>query len=98
MLLKETVLQRMQLAILFEAFDRGDRTSVGLNGESRARLDRITVHHDRARAAVTRVATDVRARQAQRFAEEVDQQQTWFDVETMFDAVDSNFDWNFRHR
>ena len=66
-LLKESVLQRMQLAVLFETFDGSYLASVGLNGERGARLDRAPVHHDGAGAAMARIATDVRAGEPQMF-------------------------------
>ena len=59
MLLEESILQRVKLAFLLETFNGRYRTSVGLNGKRSARLDRASVHHNRASAAVTRVAADV---------------------------------------
>ena len=72
-LLEESVLQWMQFAVLFESFDGQDRASIGLDSECRARLDRFSIEHDCTRAAVTRITADVRAGQAQVFAQEVDQ-------------------------
>ena len=82
-LLKEALLQRMELAVLFEAFDGHDLAAVGLHGEDRARLDGAAVHDDRAGAAVARVAPDVGAGEPQVLAEEVDQQQPRLDVRRM---------------
>ena len=74
MFLKETVLERMQFAVLFEAFDGHDCTPISLDREHRARLDRASIHHDCARAAVTGVTTDVCSGEPQVFTKEVDQQ------------------------
>src|SRR5262245_49607613 len=95
--LKETVLKRMKFAVLFETFDGGNRTPVSLHGEDGARLHGFSVEHDGTRAAVTRVATDMRAREPQRFTEEVDQQQTRFDVGALLAPIDIYFNSNFRH-
>ncbi len=96
--LEESVLQWMQLAVLFESFNRRDRTPVGLNGKRSTRLDRASIHDNRASAAVTRVTTNVRAGESQCFAKEVDQQQTRFDVGAVFDSVDFYFDRDGGHR
>src|SRR5262245_38964708 len=66
--LKEAVLEWMQFAVLLETFDRGDGTSISLDGEDRARLNRASIQHDCTRAAVTRVAADVRAGEPEGFA------------------------------
>src|SRR5215208_883917 len=66
-LLKEAVLQRMQLTVCFETFDRGYRASIRLNGEGCTRFDCAPIHHHRAGAAVARVTTYVRAGQSQVF-------------------------------
>src|SRR5882724_2613094 len=71
-LLGEALLHRMELAALLQALDRGDLGAVGLDGEHRARLHRIAVEDHGARAAVRRVAADVRARHPEHFADEVD--------------------------
>src|SRR6185503_1699816 len=94
--LKESVLQWMQFPVLFESFDRRDRASISLNSERRTRLERASVHHNCTRAAVTRVTTDVRACQSQSFAEEMDEQHSWFDEGAVLDTVDCHFD--CRHR
>jgi len=94
--LKESILQWMQLAVLFESFHRRDRAPIRLNSERRTRLERPSVHYNRARATVTRVTADVRACQSQGFAKEMDQEHSWFDVCAMLDTVDCNFD--CRHR
>jgi hypothetical protein len=95
-LLKESVLQRMQLTVLFESFHGRDRASISLNSERRTRLERAPVHHDRTRAAVTRITTDMRARQSQSLAKEMDQEHSRLDVSAVFDTVDVHFD--RRHR
>src|SRR5260370_40955273 len=58
----ERLLDRVQLAVwLGEAFDGLDVGAVGLNGEDGARLHGDAVDQDRARAALRRVAADVRS-------------------------------------
>ena len=50
------------VAVLGEALDGRHLVPVGLDGEQRARLDRLAVEQHRAGAARRRVAADVRAR------------------------------------
>src|SRR3989441_5370693 len=47
MLLPETLLDRMEIAVLGEPFDGRDRRAVRLHREERARLHRLPVHEDR---------------------------------------------------
>src|SRR5712691_6879518 len=55
-LLVEGTLDGVQLAVGREPLDRGHLAAVGLDGEHRARLDRLPVEQHRARAAGRRVA------------------------------------------
>jgi hypothetical protein len=80
----------MQRAFLAHSLDRLDLGTVRLGGEQRARLDRLAVEVDGARPAVGRVAADVRAGQAERFTQEVDQEQAGFDVGTLLRAIDGH--------
>ena len=90
--LPERLLERMQRALLAHSLDRLDLGAVRLDGEQRARLDRLTVEVDRARAAVGRVAADVRAGEAERFTQEVDQEQAGFDVGALLSTIDGHRD------
>ena len=79
-MLLERLLHRVQLAVRGQALDGGDLVAVGLDGEHRARLHRLAVEVDRARAARGRVAADVRAGQPEPLAEVVDEQRARFDL------------------
>ena len=79
-LLPEAFLQGMQLTVRREALDRRDRGAVGLDREDRAGLRAPAVDEDGAGAALTGVAPDVRAGQAQVLAEEVDEKHARVDV------------------
>ena len=92
MLLPEAFLQRVQLAVLGQTLDRGDLGAVGLDGEDRAGLDAAAVDQHRARAALARVAADVRAGQQQLLAQEVDEEQARLDVALAHLAVDGHRD------
>src|SRR5712691_1036012 len=78
-LLEESVLQWVQLTVLLQALDSFNLAAIGLDGQQRARLDRLTVEQDGARATVRGIAANVRARQIQVLPDEVDQQQARFD-------------------
>src|SRR5262245_35388772 len=72
-LLPEALLDRVELSVLGEPLDREDVSAVGLNGKHVARLRRSAVDHDRAGAALARVAPDVRPGEIQDVAEVVDE-------------------------
>ena len=92
MFLPEAFLQRMQVAVRGEALDGGDRGAVGLDREDRAGFRASAVDQDGAGAALTGVAPDVRAGQAQVLAQEVDQEQARIDVSLARFAVDGHRD------
>src|SRR5438309_10877843 len=91
-LLMEAFLDRMELAILLEPLDSRDRSLIGLNREHRARLHRAAVHENGARAAVGRIAADVRAGHPEVLAEEVDEKRARLDFDVVRDAVDGHAD------
>ena len=70
----------MQLAVRGEPLDGRDLGAVGLDREDRAGFRAPAVHEDGAGAALTGVAPDVRAGQAQLLAQEVDQEHAGVDV------------------
>src|SRR5262245_7021211 len=72
--LPETFLNRMKFAVLFEPFDSTDFATVRLHGEDGAGLHGLAIDQDRARAAVRRVATNVRAGEPKLVAQKVHQQ------------------------
>ena len=80
MLLPETFLYGVQLAVMLEALDGLHLAAVGLHGEDRAGLHRLAVEQHRARPAVRGVAADVRARQAEALPQEVDQEEARLDL------------------
>src|SRR5688572_28334941 len=88
----ERALHGMQLAILGETLDRHDVGAVRLHREHRARLHRAAVQMHRAAAALARVAADVRAREPESVADEVNQQRALFDFARLLPAVYDDFD------
>ena len=88
----EPLLNRVQRPVLHHSLDRGDLTAVRLHREEGARLDRRAVEPHGARPAARRVAADVRPGQAERLAQEVDEQQARLDVDRVRHAVDGDFD------
>src|ERR1051325_646050 len=91
-LVPESLLHDVQLAVAGETFDRGDRGAVRLHGEHRARLHRLPVEEDRADAALAGVAADVRAGEAELVAQEVDEEEARLDVRRLLRAVDREGD------
>ena len=75
-----------------------DLGAVRLDGEHRARLGAAAVDVDRARAAVAGVAAGVGAGEAERVAQEVDEEEAGLDVGLAGLAVDGDRDVLCRHR
>src|SRR5919201_1563573 len=74
--LAECLLERMELAVAHQAFDRDDLGAGRLHREHQARPRGFAVHEHRARAADAVLAAHVRAGQREIFAQEVDEQLT----------------------
>src|SRR5207245_2525684 len=74
MVLAERLLHWVHRIARRETFDRRDLAAVGLHREHRARLHRLSVEQDGARAARRRVATHVGAGETARLAQVVDEQ------------------------
>ncbi len=98
MLLKKSLLQRMQLAVTLKALDGQYLASIDLRCKHGAGLHRATIDDDRAGPAVARVASYVRACESKRFAEEMNEEQSRLDFRSMLDSVDPYVDLDFCHR
>ena len=72
--LVECLLHRVKRAVLGKPLDRRDLAPVGLDSEGGARLDRLAVEQNSARAARGRVAADGRPRQPETLAQDVDEE------------------------
>src|SRR6266446_301985 len=94
-LLPEALLDRMELAVLGQALDRHDVGAVRLDGEEVAGFDGLTVHEDRARAALARVTADVRPGEAHGLADVVHQEKAGLHFVAVALAVDRHLDWQF---
>ena len=79
-LVPESLLHRVELAVSGQAFDGQDARAVGLHGEHGAAFDGLAVHLDRACAAQRRLAADVRSGEADDLAQVVDEEQPRLDV------------------
>ena len=91
-LLDERPLDRMELAVGREPLDRRHLGARGLEREHRAALHRPPVEEHRARAALARVAADVRAGQPEAVTERVDEERPRLDVERARLAVDAELE------
>ena len=91
-MLVERTLERIQLALGGEPFDRVDARAVGLYRQQHAALDGLAVEVNRAGAAVPRVAAHVRAGQPEVVPDEVDEKPTHGDVVLDRLAVDVHGD------
>jgi hypothetical protein len=88
MLFPETFLHGMKLTVLRQTFNGGNFRAIGLDGQQRAGLYRLTVEHNGAGAADRCFAADVCAGQSGQIADEMNQQQARFNIGFIFFAVD----------
>src|SRR2546429_7668209 len=91
-LLVESLLYGVELAILLEAFDRRDAHPIRLHREHGARLHRPFVQQHGAGAAVRGVAADMRAGHAEVLTEEVDEERARLDLDVVGLTVDGHVD------
>src|SRR5207249_263837 len=94
-LLPEPLLDRVQLAVLRQSLDRHDVGAVRLDREEVAGFDGLTVHQNRAGAALAGVAADVRPGEAHGLADVVHQEQPGLHFVAVALAVDRHLDWQF---
>src|SRR5215470_9691846 len=92
MLAKRGLQRMLGITRLAQALNRVDRRSVRLNGQDRARLHGAAVEVHGPRAALSRVAADMRARDAEVIPQEVHEQPPGLDLSLPPRAVDSNGD------
>src|SRR5262245_41570391 len=97
MLLKESLLQRMELTVLFQALDRQHLAPIGLNCEQGAGFDCLAIEYDRTGATVARIAADMCACEPKVLAKEVHQKQSRLDFCSLRSSVDSHVDTGLGH-
>ena len=90
--LVERLLDGVPLLSVGQAFDRRDRRAVGLRGEHRARLHRLTLDQHGARAARRRVAPDLGAGETTRLPEVLHEQGAGFYIVLLRRPVDRDTD------
>src|SRR5262249_53573719 len=91
-LFPEAILDRVELAVLREAFDGRDVRTIGLHRENSAGLDRLAVNLDGAGTALRRVAPNVRAGETEHVANVMNQEETRLDVVLVLLTVDCDTD------
>jgi hypothetical protein len=89
--LAEGLLQRRQIVIVGQAFDRDDLRTFRLHGEDQAGAHRGTIHQHGAGAANAMLAADVGAGQPQLVAQAIDQRHARLDLDADLLAVDLEF-------
>jgi len=85
--LAERFLERMELAVAHQALDCHELGALGLDSEHDARARRLAVEQNRARAADTMLASDVRAREREIFPDEVHEELARLAPALVLDAV-----------
>src|SRR2546430_6584458 len=89
-LVPEGLLDRVQLAILGQALDRGQALALGLDGEHRAALHRLAVDVDCAGAALACIAPDVRPGEPEVVTKVMHEQEPGLDLMLVPAAVDGS--------
>jgi len=88
--LRERFLNRIQLAVLRQTFDRGDFFTVRLHGEVQTRFHDFAFEQHRAGAALADDAPDVRAGKTDILAQKMREQNTRLDVFFIKSSVNSD--------
>jgi hypothetical protein len=88
MLFPECLLDWVKAALSSHALDRRYFLAVGLRGQHHAALDGRSIELNRAGAALTGLATDMRARKAKLVSQEMHEQRSRFHVKRVFGSVD----------
>ena len=86
--LHERLLQRVRPSVGRETLDGLDRSAIGPRGELAARVHRLAVHENGARAAFAAIASDFGAGQPEVIAEQFGERPSIFDIEAPGRAVD----------
>src|SRR6188508_1956444 len=97
-LIPERLLERMKGRLAGHPLDGLELTAIGLDSEHRARLRARAVDVDGARAAVARVAPDVRPGQPEVIAQEMDEEEARLDIRLVRLTVDGHRDVLGSHR
>ena len=97
-MLDEGRLHRMQILAVGEPFDRGDGLAVVHHRERQAGVDAASIDQHRAGAALTVVATFLRAGQREMLTQCIEQRGARVQVERMRVTVDREFDGRRRRR
>ena len=85
--LTERLLERVELTVLREALDRQDLRAVGLDREHDAGPRGLAIDQNRARAADSVLAADVRTREAEVLAQKIHEELAGFAASLVRDAV-----------
>lgn len=87
------LLKRMQIIFIrSKSLDGCNFMSIGLDGEGQTRSRRFSIEHDRASAADSVFATNVRASESKFVAQKVAEQHAWLDGAGIFLSIDSEGD------
>jgi hypothetical protein len=90
-LFPEALLQWMEFAVFGHALDSHEVRTVGLNRKHRARLYSQTIRKDRAGAADTRLAADVRSRESRDIADKMREQKPRLNVFLIQPSINCDF-------
>src|SRR5262245_15720135 len=91
----EGLLHRMQSVAVSQAFDGPDFPAVGLHGEHQAGAHRLAIDNNRASAADTMLATDMRSRLSTIFTDGIGQGTPRLDGDRVIAAIDIDGDRGF---
>src|SRR5512133_1687349 len=96
-LVHESLLNGIELAVLFQALDSSDLVPARHCGEHGAALDRRAINLDNTDAAVGRIAAPMGTRQAELVPQEVHKQHPRFDLANVLIAIYLDRDLHINH-
>ena len=86
----ETLLQRIEFAVVSQPLNRFDHCPIGLWRQHHAALHQLAVQNDRARAATACIAADVSSRQIKGVSQEVNEELARLDGPTVEPPIDGD--------
>jgi hypothetical protein len=95
-MLAKGLLQRREVMVVGESFDRHDLAALGLHREHQTRAHRCVIDNDGAGAAHTMLATNMGSGEAEHMTQAIRQRHPRLDFDLDFFAVDFKSDWHAR--
>ena len=97
-MLNKSFLEWIELAIFLQTFHSLNRAPFHPNRQLAARISRLPIEQNRTSSALTAIAPDLRTREIQMVAQDLDQSPPVLDLHLMLGPVHCEFDLGLRNR